>query len=324
MAEPSNPEYLLRRRLRRKLTFWRVTGLGLLAVVLIWGVARLTGLDPFSESRGQHIAEISVDGLIVGSDARLDLIDELGKQDNVRAVIVKINSPGGTTSGGEALYESLRALSEKKPVVATIDGIGTSAAYMAALATDRIFARRASITGSIGVIYQSPNVTALLDKLGIRMEEIKSDPLKASPNPFSPTSPEARAVIQDLIDDSYEWFLDLVKERRNFDEATARTLADGRVYSGDRALSVKLIDAIGSQDDARDWLITEYNLDSQIKVIEREISDDEPVLSLTMRALFVTFAKTIGLGGVESAILDAVSAPTQLDGLISVWHPILD
>ena len=325
MAEPSNPEYLLdRRRLRRKLTFWRVTGLGLLAVVLIWGVARLTGLDPFSESRGQHIAEISVDGLIVGSDARLDLIDELGKQDNVRAVIVKINSPGGTTSGGEALYESLRALSEKKPVVATIDGIGTSAAYMAALATDRIFARRASITGSIGVIYQSPNVTALLDKLGIRMEEIKSDPLKASPNPFSPTSPEARAVIQDLIDDSYEWFLDLVKERRNFDEATARTLADGRVYSGDRALSVKLIDAIGSQDDARDWLITEYDLDSQIKVIEREISDDEPVLSLTMRALFVTFAKTIGLGGVESAILDAVSAPTQLDGLISVWHPILD
>ena len=325
MAEPSNPEYLLdRRRLRRKLTFWRVAGLGLLAVVLIWGVARLTGLDPFSESRGQHIAEISVDGLIVGSDARLDLIDELGKQDNVRAVIVKINSPGGTTSGGEALYESLRALSEKKPVVATIDGIGTSAAYMAALATDRIFARRASITGSIGVIYQSPNVTALLDKLGIRMEEIKSDPLKASPNPFSPTSPEARAVIQDLIDDSYEWFLDLVKERRNFDEATARTLADGRVYSGDRALSVKLIDAIGSQDDARDWLITEYNLDSQIKVIEREISDDEPVLSLTMRALFVTFAKTIGLGGVESAILDAVSAPTQLDGLISVWHPILD
>ncbi len=196
MAEPSNPEYLLdRRRLRRKLTFWRVAGLGLLAVVLIWGVARLTGLDPFSESRGQHIAEISVDGLIVGSDARLDLIDELGKQDNVRAVIVKINSPGGTTSGGEALYESLRALSEKKPVVATIDGIGTSAAYMAALATDRIFARRASITGSIGVIYQSPNVTALLDKLGIRMEEIKSDPLKASPNPFSPTSPEARAVI---------------------------------------------------------------------------------------------------------------------------------
>lgn len=111
MAEPSNPEYLLdRRRLRRKLTFWRVAGLGLLAVVLIWGVARLTGLDPFSESRGQHIAEISVDGLIVGSDARLDLIDELGKQDNVRAVIVKINSPGGTTSGGEALYKSLRAL----------------------------------------------------------------------------------------------------------------------------------------------------------------------------------------------------------------------
>lgn len=325
MAEPSNPDYLLdRRRLRRKLTFWRVAGLGLLAAVLIWGVARLTGLDPLTVTRGKHIAEISIDGLIVGSDARLELIDELAGQDNVRAVIVKINSPGGTTAGGEALYESLRALSEEKPVVATIDGIGTSAAYMAALAADRIFARHASITGSIGVIYQSPNVSALMDRLGIRMEEIKSDPLKASPNPFSPTTPEARAVIQDLIDDSYQWFLDLVKERRNFDEATARALADGRVYSGDRALSVRLIDEIGSQESARNWLIREYDLDSQIKVIEREISEDEPALSLTMRALFVTFAKTIGLRGVESTILDAISAPTQLDGLISVWHPILD
>ena len=325
MAELSNPDYILdRRRLRRKLTFWRVAGLVLLGVVLIGGIARLAGLDPLSASRGSHIAEISIDGLIVGARERLDLIEELGKQDKVQAVIVKINSPGGTTSGGEALYDALLELGTKKPLVATIDGVGASAAYMAALATDRILARRASITGSIGVVYQSPNISNLMDKLGIRMEQIKSAPLKASPNPFSPTSPEAREAIQDLIDDSYEWFLDLVKERRNFDDATARELADGRVYSGDRALSVNLIDAIGSKEQARDWLVSEHGLDADIKVIRRDFEETDAPLTLAMRALFVTFAKTIGLSGGDSGFLGVVSAPAQLDGLISVWHPILD
>lgn len=325
MAEPSNPDYILdRRRLRRKLTFWRIAGLGLLALVLIAGIARLTGLDPVSVTRGPHIAQIEVAGLIVGANERLDLIEKLGKQNNVKAVIVKIDSPGGTTSGGEALYNALLTLGAQKPVVATIDGVGASAAYMVALATDRIFARRASITGSIGVVYQSPNVSDLMGKLGIRMEQIKSDPLKASPNPFSPTSPEARQAIQNLIDDSYEWFLDLVKERRKFDDATARNLADGRVYSGDRALSTKLIDAIGSQKQAKDWLISEHGLESDINVVRRKIEAENAPLSLTMRALFVTFAKTIGLSGGESGFLNAVSAPAQLDGLISVWHPILD
>lgn len=325
MAEPSNPDYILdRRRLRRKLTFWRVSGLVLLGFVLIAGIARLTGLDPLSASRGEHIAEIAIDGVIVGARERLDLIEELGSQDNVQAVIVKINSPGGTTSGGEALYDALLTLSAKKPVVATIDGVGASAAYMAALATDRIFARRASITGSIGVIYQSPNISEMMSKLGIRMEQIKSAPLKASPNPFSPTSPEAREAIQNLIDDSYEWFLDLVKERRNFDDATARDLADGRVYSGDRALSTKLIDAIGSKEQAKDWLVSEHGLDADIKVIRRDFDESDAPLTLAMRALFVTFATTIGLSGGDSGFLSAVSTPAQLDGLISVWHPILD
>ncbi|WP_306260293.1 signal peptide peptidase SppA [Pararhizobium sp. IMCC21322] len=325
MAEPSNPDYILdRRRLRRKLTFWRIAGLVLLGFVLIAGIARLTGLDPLSASRGEHIAEIAIDGVIVGARERLDLIEELGSQDNVQAVIVKINSPGGTTSGGEALYEALLTLSAKKPVVATIDGVGASAAYMAALATDRIYARRASITGSIGVVYQSPNISELMGKLGIRMEQIKSAPLKASPNPFSPTSPEAREAIQNLINDSYEWFLDLVKERRNFDDATARDLADGRVYSGDRALSTKLIDAIGSKEQAREWLVLEHGLDTDIEVIRRDFDEAGSPLTLAMRALFVTFATTIGLQGGDSGFLSAVSAPAQLDGLISVWHPILD
>lgn len=325
MAEPVNPDHLLdRRRLRRKLTFWRVGGLALLAVVLIAGIARFTGLDPLSSARGPHIAEVAIDGVIVGAKKRLDLLAELSDEDNVKAVILKINSPGGTTSGGEALYEAILELGEKKPVIATIDGIGTSAAYMAAIATDHVFARRASITGSIGVIYQSPNVSELLEKLGIRMEQVKSAPLKASPNPFEPTDPAARAVIQDLIDDSYDWFVDLVKERRNFDDATARNLADGRVYSGDRAEKLKLVDAIGGQKDAKQWLVSNHDIPSDTKIRRRKVEEAETPLALGADALFSAFFRTIGISNAESGIIDAVSAPSQLDGLISVWHPSLD
>lgn len=325
MAEPVNPDHLLdRRRLRRKLTFWRAGGLALLGVILIAGIARFTGLDPFSSARGSHIAEVAIDGVIVGAKKRLELLAELADEENVQAVILKINSPGGTTAGGEALYEAILELGEKKPVVATIDGIGTSAAYMAAIATDQVFARRASITGSIGVIYQSPNISALLEKLGIRMEQIKSAPLKASPNPFEQTDPAARAVIQDLINDSYDWFVDLVKDRRNFDDATARKLADGRVYSGDRAVKLKLVDAIGGQRVAKSWLVSKHDLPSEIKIRSRKVEDSDSPLSLGARALFSAFFRTIGLSNADSGLIEAVSAPSQLDGLISVWHPSLD
>ncbi|MFK8032625.1 MAG: signal peptide peptidase SppA [Hyphomicrobiales bacterium] len=325
MAEPVNPDHLLdRRRLRRKLTFWRIGGLVLLAVILIAGIARVSGLDPLSSTRGPHIAEVSINGVIVGAKNRLDLLAELADEENVQAVILKINSPGGTTSGGEALYEAILELGEKKPVVATIDGIGTSAAYMAAIATNHVFARRASITGSIGVVYQSPNVSALLEKLGIRMEQIKSAPLKASPNPFEPTNPAAKAVIQDLINDSYDWFVDLVKDRRKFDDATARNLADGRVYSGDRAAKLKLIDSIGGQKDAKEWLVSKHDLPADLKIRRRKTEENETPLSLGARAIFSAFFRTIGLSNADSGLIEAVSAPSQLDGLISVWHPSLD
>lgn len=325
MAEPVNPDHLLdRRRLRRKLTFWRVAGLLLLAVILVGGAIRFAGLDPLSSARGPHIAEIAIDGVIVGDKRRIDLLKELADEDNVKAVILKINSPGGTTSGGEALYESILELGEKKPVVATINGIGTSAAYMAAIASEQIFARRTSITGSIGVIYQSPNVAALLEKLGIRMEQIKSAPLKASPNPFEPTDPLARAVIQELIDDSFDWFVDLVKERRDFDDATARKLADGRVYSGERAARLKLVDGLGGQKEAKQWLVSEYQLATDIDIRPRKMKDVETPLTLGADALMRAIFRTIGLSDADSGLIEAVSAPAQLDGLISVWHPILD
>ena len=174
----------------------------------------------------------------------------------VKGVIVAINSTGGATAGGEALYEGLRKLAAKKPTVATIGTVGASAAYMAAIATDHIVARRTSITGSIGVLFDSPEVSELLDKLGVSVEEIKSAPLKAEPSPFKPASPEAKAVISGIVADTYDWFVDIVAERRDLARADALALADGRIFTGRQALAAKLIDEIGGEEAAIDWLAT--------------------------------------------------------------------
>src|SRR5690606_37690643 len=126
----------------------------------------------------------------------------------------------------------LLELSKKKPTVATMGTVGASAAYMAAIATDHIVARRTTITGSIGVIFQFPEVSQLLDKVGVQMDEIKSSPLKAEPSPFHAPTPEARAVIESIVRDSYDWFVDIVAERRGLDRSDALVLADGRIYTG--------------------------------------------------------------------------------------------
>ena len=129
-------------------------------------------------------------------------------------MILHIDSPGGTTAGSEQLYDALRALQAKKPMVVVVDGLAASGAYIAALSCDHIIAQDTSLVGSIGVLFQFPNFTQVLKTVGIQVEEIKSSPLKAAPNGFEPTSPEARAAIAAIVTDSYAWFKDLVKNRR--------------------------------------------------------------------------------------------------------------
>ena len=207
-----------RRRLRRKLTFWRVVAL--LVVVLaisgaaIWAIpgARLT-------AGAGSIARIKIQGLIRNNQDRVDALDRLAKS-RVRAVIVHIDSPGGTTSGSQQLYDSLRALQARKPMVVVVDGLAASGAYIAALSADHIIAHDTSLVGSIGVLFQYPNFTQALKTLGIQVESIKSTPLKAAPSGFEPTSPEARAAIQAIVLNSYAWFKNLVQTRRHMDGAS--------------------------------------------------------------------------------------------------------
>ena len=179
---------------------------------------------------------------------------KLAKTDAVKGVIVSIDSTGGATAGGEALYESVRKLAAKKPTVATIATFGASAAYMTAIATDHIVARRSSITGSIGVLFQYPGGQRSPEEPRRQGRGHQERPAQGRADPFEPTTEEARRVIQGVVDDTYNWFVDIVAERRGLARADALSLADGRIYTGQQALAANLIDEIGGEQAAIAWL----------------------------------------------------------------------
>ncbi|MDD7909787.1 signal peptide peptidase SppA [Pseudovibrio exalbescens] len=310
-----------RRRLRRKVSFWRI--LCFLIVVLGIGTFILmnSSVADFSKSR-QHIARITVNGAILDDRERLEMISRIAESDSVRGVIVSINSPGGTTTGGEALYGALRKLAEEKPVVATIGTIGASAGYMTAIAADHVVARYNSLTGSIGVLFQFGNAKGLLDMIGLEMDTVKSSPLKAEPNFYEPASPEAKAVLESLVTDSYEWFVGLVAERRGFTSEEAHALANGQVYSGHQAVENKLVDAIGGEEVAITWLEEERNVPSDLKVIDWKIPKE------TELGLFANASSGNSLPANLDYLLNALiysaknlgDQASSLDGLVSVWH----
>lgn len=242
-----------RRQLRRKLTFWRIVTIML--VLLGGAIAGLyaTGQDL---AASDQIARIKISGVIQDDRELLDRLDRIEKNDAVKALVVTITSPGGTTYGGEVLYKALRRVAAKKPVVSDVRTLAASAGYMIAIAGDRVVAGETSITGSIGVIFQYPQLKPLLDKLGVSLDEIKSAPLKAEPSPFHPADDAAKAMIQSLVDDTYDWFVDLVAERRKLSRPDALRLADGRIFSGRQALDAGLIDELGGEAEIKAYLET--------------------------------------------------------------------
>jgi protease IV len=231
-----------------------------------------------------------------------------------------INSPGGTTSGGEALFEAIRDLAKAKPVVAQFGTIATSAAYIAGLATDQIVARGNTITGSVGVIFQWAEVSQLLDKLGVKMNEIKSGPLKANPSPFQPLDEAGRAVAEEMVAESKRWFVSLVASRRGIDTAAIAGLEQGRVFSGREALADRLVDRIGGEAEAVKYLEEKRNVPKDLNIVDwkpKRESDWSIVHALTQ-----AMAGLVGARGELSAVLgaDQALARLRLDGLVSVWQ----
>jgi len=294
-------------RFRRSRGVWRILALlaAVVAVLALVGRFALPGLP-----EGDRIARIVIGGTIATAPSRSKVIDELIADDAVKAVIVAINSPGGTTAGGEELYEDLRRLSAAKPVVSTIDELGASAAYMTAIATDRIFARRLSIVGSIGVLYQHVNAGKLLDTIGVDLDKVASGPLKAEPDFDEPLTGAPRVSIGELVEDSFAWFVDIVAERRGLTRAQTLALADGRIMTGRVGVEAGLIDAIGGEHEALDWLEAEHGIDPESAIVTvwpQETGEFSWIGDL--------------IGSSARSILGLSSeGPVMLDGLVSLWQ----
>ena len=312
-----------RRRIRRKLTFWRVAAavVAIAAVVTVALVATPAGRGTLTTSGS--IARVHIDGLIRSDNDRVEALERLEKS-RAAAVVVHINSPGGTTAGSEQLYDSLVRLKAKKPVVVVVEGLAASGGYIAAIAADHIVAQQSSLVGSIGVLFQYPNFTELMKTVGIKVEEVKSSPLKAAPNGFEPTSPEARAALDSLVKDSYAWFRGLVKQRRGMDDVLLEKVADGRIFTGRQAVELKLVDALGDEKTAIAWLVAEKNVKPDLPVRDFKLSPRLGDLSFLRTAASITL-DALGLSAiarqVEHAGLVQAVDRLGLDGMLALWQP---
>jgi protease-4 len=295
--------YVERRRLKRRLMIWRLVAIAAVVGAVVAAVGRF-GLFP----GGAFVARLEIDGIILQDDRREELLMEIADNHRVKAVIVRVDSPGGSFVGGESLYAQLRDIATKKPVVAVMQGTATSAGYMAALGAEYIIAHQGTLTGSIGVILQTADVTGLLDKIGIKPETFKSGPLKAQPNPLEKLTPEVREATQKVVQDLYGLFIDMVAEQRNLPRDKVLGLADGRVFSGRQAKDLGLIDGIGGEAEAREWLAETY-----------AIAIDLPVKTMAVKRER-EFVRDLLEGMIGKALF---SERLRLDGVISVWHPVL-
>jgi len=311
-----------RRRLSRRLTFWRI------AAVLL-GLGAAGALVAKSDSlmspanKTEQIARVTIEGTITDDRAQLDMLRRAGEAKHVKAVLLAVNSPGGTTTGGEALFESIRDLSKIKPVVAVFGTMATSAAYIVGLSSDYIVARGNTITGSVGVIFSWPEFSQLFDKVGVKMNEIKSGPLKANPSPFQPLDAAGKELAERMVAESQKWFLGLVASRRGIDTASIPGLEQGRIFSGREALTFKLVDQIGGERDAIKWLEQKRNIAEKLKVIDWKPKRPNDLSFWTgasaNAAVWLLGPRFEPL--IAALLQDGAGWQGQLDGLKSVWHP---
>ncbi|MFH5923347.1 signal peptide peptidase SppA [Roseomonas xinghualingensis] len=304
-----------RRRLKRSRGIWRA-----LAVLTVLGGLALAFAGPASEGttfaalRGPHVLRLNVSGTITDDRKLVEAIDRAAKSDSVRGMVLRVDSPGGTVSGGESLHAALTRFRAAKPLVAVFGGTAASAGYMIAMPAERIFARQGSVTGSIGVLLQSFDVHEAMQLLGVRAETIASGPLKDQPSPFRPLSEEGRAALNAVVSDLHSQFVRMVAEGRRMPEEQVRIIADGRVMTGRQALSAGLVDAIGGEQEARAHLASAHGIDADLPVRDLRARD------LRERAFGAMLGEAFGaaFGG---ALKSVVSEGLGVDGAWALWQP---
>jgi protease-4 len=292
-----------RQRLKRRLTLWRVLAIAAV-VVAVFAVTRRSG-GGLGSALSAHIERYRINGLIGnGTEVEKDL-DKLAADGSVSAVLLHLDTPGGEVSGGEGIHEAVQHLAAKKPVVAVMDGTAASAGYMIAVAAPHIVARESTITGSIGVILETTNVGGLLDKIGVSVDPLVSGPLKGQPSFDKPLTPQARVVLQGMVGDLYEQFVEIVATGRHMDPATVRTLADGRAYTGRQAKALGLVDEIGGDREAQLWLEKTGRVARDLKIVEPDRRSWAQRMAATSLSTIVTSA--------EQSL--------RIDGAWAVWQP---
>lgn len=273
-----SPEYLIERK-KTKLQLLRWKFAALIAVITsIFLFISGDSEDSVSVTKavsvgGEYVAAIEINGIILEDLNLIRKLSKIANDDKIKAVIVHINSPGGSSAGSELVYKAFRKISEQKPIVSVMGSVAASGAYKAALGTDYIFCQNGTITGSIGVIMQSAEITDLAENLGIKFENFKTSELKAAPNPLEKTTPAVREAIISSIQDNYDYFIELLMKNRKMDLRSAREIADGRIYTGRQALKINLVDQIGFEGDALKWLQDNRNIGNNINIRQYKLRD---------------------------------------------------
>lgn len=239
---------------------------GLLFLSLI--ILLLFFLTKFTSKSNAFLARVEVHDVILDNKNLLNKIELLKSEEELKGIIVSINSPGGTIVASQELYKAFKSIGKKIPIVVSMKDVAASGGYMVSLASNKIYCYEGTLTGSIGVILQSANIENLLSKLGIQPVIYKSGSLKAVPNPLEKVSNFGDSNIKTIIQNMFDQFLGLVSEERKLSSQTKELISDGRVFTGLQAKEINLVDEIGTESDAIEWLKEFTNSPKDIKIID--------------------------------------------------------
>jgi protease-4 len=264
MADELSSEGRAPKRRPVRTIFWVLAGgLGLMILLNVL-------FPDLDLSTGDRIALIRVEGVIIDSQVTVGELKRFSENPSVKAIVLRIDSPGGGVVPSQEIYDAVRQVRSKtsKTVIASMGNVAASGGYYIAAATDRIVANPGTLTGSIGVIMETANVEGLLQKIGVEGVVIKSGKFKDVGSPLRKMSEEERGLMQAVMDDVHKQFIEAVAEGRAMELAEAQALADGRIFTGRQAKEAKLVDELGNLDDAIQLAADTVGIEGEPKIVE--------------------------------------------------------
>jgi protease IV len=247
-----------------------IYGLVACGLILLWVGITVFFKEDSSFSFGNRIAVVSIRGVITDSRAVVDQLKKYRKDSRVKAIILRIESPGGGTAASQEIYREVQRTVPRKKVVASMGNVAASGGYYVALGADKIVANPATLTGSIGVIMELSNIKELLNKIGVSREAVKSGPYKDIGSPVREMKPEERQLLEGVIKNVHEQFIKVVMKGRRLTREQVEKIADGRVFTGEQARDLGLVDELGSFEDAVELTKKLVGLTGEVKLIYPE------------------------------------------------------